>query len=52
MACRKKNGVLVYLLALLVGAQIAHLIPARQLEIIIGLFALLTAAQMFSGWRG
>ena len=35
-----------------VGAQIAHLIPARQLEIIIGLFALLTAAQMFSGWRG
>jgi uncharacterized membrane protein YfcA len=36
----------------IIGAQIAHLIPARQLEIIIGLFALLTAAQMFSGWRG
>jgi uncharacterized membrane protein YfcA len=36
----------------IVGAQIAHLISARQLEIIIGLFALLTAAQMFSGWKG
>ena len=28
----------------IVGAQIAHLIPARQLEIIIGLFALLSVA--------
>ena len=36
----------------LIGAQIAHAIPARQLEFIIGCFALLTAAQMFSGWKG
>ncbi|PTQ88160.1 sulfite exporter TauE/SafE family protein [Agitococcus lubricus] len=36
----------------IIGAQIAHAIPARQLEIIIGCFALLTAAQMFSGWKG
>lgn len=36
----------------LLGAQIAHAIPARQLEFIIGCFALLTAAQMFSGWKG
>ena len=35
-----------------IGAQIAHLIAARQLEIIIGLFALLTAAQMFFGYKG
>lgn len=40
------------LIGSLIGAQIAHAIPARQLEFIIGCFALLTAAQMFSGWKG
>ena len=40
------------LIGSLIGAQIAHAIPARQLEMIIGCFALLTAAQMFTGWKG
>ena len=40
------------LIGSVIGAQIAHAIPARQLEIIIGCFALLTAAQMFTGWKG
>ena len=40
------------LIGSLIGAQIAHAIPARQLEIIIGCFALLTAAQMFTGYKG
>jgi uncharacterized membrane protein YfcA len=34
------------------GAQVASLIPARPLQILIGGFAFLTAAQMFSGWKG
>lgn len=34
------------------GAQAASHIPARPLQILIGGFALLTAAQMFSGWKG
>ncbi len=47
-----KKLALGLLIGSLIGAQIAHAIPARQLEIIIGCFALLTAAQMFSGWKG
>lgn len=34
------------------GAQVAALIPARVLQISIGCFAFLTAAQMFTGWKG
>jgi uncharacterized membrane protein YfcA len=40
------------LIGSVIGAQIAYAIPARELEIIIGCFALLTAAQMFTGWKG
>lgn len=34
------------------GAQVASLIPARPLQILIGCFALLSAAQMATGWKG
>lgn len=34
------------------GAQVASMIPARALQILIGSFAFLTAAQMFTGWKG
>jgi hypothetical protein len=34
------------------GAQVASWLPARMLQILIGCFAFLTAAQMFSGWKG
>lgn len=35
----------------LLGAQIAHELPARLLQLVIGSFALLMAAQMLSGWQ-
>lgn len=47
-----KKMALWLFLGSIIGAQIAHAIPARELQIIIGMFALLTAAQMFSGWKG
>lgn len=40
------------LLGAFVGAHIAHLIPARLLQILIGCFAFLSAAQMYTGWKG
>lgn len=47
-----KKMALGLFLGSIIGAQIAHAIPARELEIIIGLFALLTAAQMFFNYKG
>ncbi len=47
-----KKLALGLLIGSVIGAQIAHAIPARELEIIIGCFALLTAAQMLTGWKG
>ena len=47
-----KKMALWLLIGSIVGAQIANQIPAHELKILIGLFALLTAAQMFSGWKG
>lgn len=38
-------------LGALLGAQIAHALPARALQLIIGVFALLMATQMLSGWQ-
>lgn len=38
-------------LGTLLGAQIAHLLPARALQLMIGVFALLMALQMFSNWK-
>lgn len=35
----------------LFGAQIAHALPARTLQLVIGGFALLMAVQMLSGWQ-
>ena len=34
------------------GAHIARLIPGRELQILIGGFALLVALQFFTGWKG
>jgi len=38
-------------LGALLGAQIAHLLSARALQLIIGMFALLMSLQMFSDWK-
>lgn len=35
----------------LLGAQIAHALPARTLQLVIGAFAWTMAAQMLSGWQ-
>jgi uncharacterized membrane protein YfcA len=35
----------------LVGAQIAHFLPGRGLQALIGIFAILMAIQMFTNWR-
>lgn len=40
------------LLGAFAGAHVARLIPARELQILIGLFALLVALQFFTGWKG
>ena len=38
-------------LGTLIGAEVAHRLPGRSLQLLIGLFALLMALQMFSNWR-
>ncbi len=38
-------------LGTLLGAQIAHLLPGRTLQLIIGIFALVMSLQMFLDWK-
>lgn len=35
----------------LVGAQIAHVLPGKGLQVLIGIFAILMAIQMLTNWR-